>query len=491
MAVDAAAPPLARPGRVRRTLGWYRRGWWWKLPATGLAVAIIAVSLGLLIFHLYLNHRLDTEMDRIRAEGYPARWNEIDAWIGPMPRPERDATPLYEAAFAALATEEELEAVGLPRLREVFDYYDEQEKASVQELAQARQLVELDAEALRLVREANTAVRAGHEVRFDRAWGDGSYLMMPELLPLREAARLLQAEAELAAARGDADAVALAISEMLDLPAASEHDPTLISQLVRISIHMMAIQTLERLHHRVDFTPEHLRSLQAAFEATSDPDAMMRALVVERALGSWAYDGLASGDVTVGEVAETGTGNPPWPARPLWRLTGLRKLDQLAFLDVMREWIRVAEREGVDVAPPSPEGNNVPTVYLVAKLLTPALGAVIRSKDRELAALAVVQVACALERHRLAHGRLPATLDGLVPTYLKAVPNDPLAPGRLRYRVSEDAQAAVVYSIGPDGTDDGGRERRPGGRRYADGTDITFSLGDAQRRFFPGGSTPR
>lgn len=65
-------------------------------------------------------------------------------------------------------------------------------------------------------------------------------------------------------------------------------------------------------------------------------------------------------------------------------------------------------------------------------------------------------VALALRAYRLNHGTYPATLAALAPKYLKAVPDDPFAlSGPLRYK--RVGQKYVLYSIGPDGKDDGGK----------------------------------
>lgn len=73
-------------------------------------------------------------------------------------------------------------------------------------------------------------------------------------------------------------------------------------------------------------------------------------------------------------------------------------------------------------------------------------------------------VACALERHRLAHGRLPNQLNELVPQYLPAVPLDGLSGQPLSWRKESDA-AYRVYARGWNGKDDGGRP----GRRLEEG----------------------
>jgi len=64
-------------------------------------------------------------------------------------------------------------------------------------------------------------------------------------------------------------------------------------------------------------------------------------------------------------------------------------------------------------------------------------------------------IVCALERHRLAHGKYPETLDALVPRFAEKLPPDVIGGQRLKYRRSDDGQF-VLYSVGWNETDDGG-----------------------------------
>jgi hypothetical protein len=64
-------------------------------------------------------------------------------------------------------------------------------------------------------------------------------------------------------------------------------------------------------------------------------------------------------------------------------------------------------------------------------------------------------VACALERHRLAHGQYPRTLGPLVPDFVDAIPADIINGEPLKYRL--DGAQFVLYSIGWNEKDDGGK----------------------------------
>jgi hypothetical protein len=61
----------------------------------------------------------------------------------------------------------------------------------------------------------------------------------------------------------------------------------------------------------------------------------------------------------------------------------------------------------------------------------------------------------ALRLYRLEHGAYPESLEALAPRYLATVPADPFAlNAALRYR--RKGSKYVLYSIGPDGVDNGG-----------------------------------
>jgi len=65
------------------------------------------------------------------------------------------------------------------------------------------------------------------------------------------------------------------------------------------------------------------------------------------------------------------------------------------------------------------------------------------------------RLACALERHRLANGQYPETLDALAPQFIDRVPHDLIGGQPLKYRRTAGG-GYVLYSIGWDETDHGG-----------------------------------
>jgi hypothetical protein len=75
----------------------------------------------------------------------------------------------------------------------------------------------------------------------------------------------------------------------------------------------------------------------------------------------------------------------------------------------------------------------------------------------------------ALRCSRLEQGRVPARLDDLVTNYLSRVPEDPFTSQPMIYR--PQGTNWLLYSVGPDGVDDGGR---PAGRGWPVKGDILF-----------------
>jgi hypothetical protein len=63
--------------------------------------------------------------------------------------------------------------------------------------------------------------------------------------------------------------------------------------------------------------------------------------------------------------------------------------------------------------------------------------------------------AVALKRYSLRYGKMPASLDSLVPEFLSSVPIDYMDGKPVKYHLNADG-SFTLYSVGEDGKDDGG-----------------------------------
>ncbi|MBL8797104.1 MAG: hypothetical protein JNM56_24600 [Planctomycetia bacterium] len=147
--------------------------------------------------------------------------------------------------------------------------------------------------------------------------------------------------------------------------------------------------------------------------------------------------------------------------------------------------IKVAQRDDLRAATDAVEWAKLPVEQQVPKFkeAAHAFGQTqARMYHYLMADLRCSVVALAAERYRLATGAWPASLADLVPKYLPAVPVDLYDGKPLRY--ARDDEGVVIWSVGPDGHDDGGKPTLVPEDRLNDAAkgDIAFRLWNPERR---------
>jgi hypothetical protein len=109
--------------------------------------------------------------------------------------------------------------------------------------------------------------------------------------------------------------------------------------------------------------------------------------------------------------------------------------------------------------------------YSFIAIVTPNLSMAFKTFAYNQTMVNEAQIACALERYRLAHGEYPATLDALLPQYMQTIPHDLIGGQPLHYRRTGDGKFQL-YSVGWNQADDGGRaspHKENGGIDYTNG----------------------
>jgi hypothetical protein len=180
---------------------------------------------------------------------------------------------------------------------------------------------------------------------------------------------------------------------------------------------------------------------------------LVAALRGGRACADGEFDALADGTADLRTtVAVVGNGKPPpgWLARQRYRtrLAGdfaEQLARQTGLLDIARrpahEWL-----PAVDALPVPPDDTRHLLSHRQAQTDRKVFEAAVR--QQAVARTAVLAVAC--ERFRLAHARWPETIAELPPADV----TDPYTGRPLLLKRLGDG--LVVYSVGPDGRDDGG-----------------------------------
>jgi hypothetical protein len=162
----------------------------------------------------------------------------------------------------------------------------------------------------------------------------------------------------------------------------------------------------------------------------------------------------------------------------LHRFAGLTDRTTIVYLDMMEDYIEAARLpedkrqraiEAIDARYARESGGG----FLLADV-TAANARIVLINLRGIARLRAGGVALAIQRYRLASGKLPDTLADLIPAYLDAAPLDPFDGNEMRYE--KLGPGFVVYSIDEDLRDDAGAERPPRSGRgdQSSSWDITF-----------------
>ena len=100
--------------------------------------------------------------------------------------------------------------------------------------------------------------------------------------------------------------------------------------------------------------------------------------------------------------------------------------------------------------------NDLPWFHSIIKQPGFIITRLNRLNLRSAASLRLCRVSLAVQRYRLANGKLPEKIDEIAPRFIDAVPLDPFDGKPIRYKKLD--KGYVVYSVGKDGVDNGGLE---------------------------------
>lgn len=299
-------------------------------------------------------------------------------------------------------------------------------------------------------------------------------LAIPHLAPVKSGSHILAFWARHSAVTGRPDEAVEALLDSIRLAHTLDHEPIVISELVRIAILTITARATEDCLATAPLPAARLAELQAAFSDAAEVDGMARALAGERVLAS---ELLRLSPAEIGRMM-TLTGGPG-PAGSGWqeaaqtvgatayRLSGAEQIDHQFYLETIAQLIRGASLRGAERLRVC---RQIETDFVQAskrwnrsrsRMLLPALLNLVDKPTRCEATLRCTVTALAIERYRAEHqGALPQDLAALVPRFLPSVPLDPLDEKPLRYRPLEKGYR--VHSVGLDQTDDGGKPFEPG-----------------------------
>jgi hypothetical protein len=283
--------------------------------------------------------------------------------------------------------------------------------------------------------------------------------LLPHTDSLRGVAGMLHLDAAAAAHFGNPDRAISSALAGLNVGLGIGDEPHLISMLVRMACDGIALNAIERTLAWGE-PREGLAEVQAALAREADYPYLATALPGERAFMDRLFENLDTGKLTLDQLSGQRPKNDldaliSGPA--FWYYRGHLPADRARMLELFNVLIVATQTPthewetafGAFTMPP-PDSP-----LILTRLLFPAYNKVADAELRLKARLRAAAVGIACERYRRANGRWPNTLAEIPNTILPAVPTDPFDGLPLRFsRVEEDG--LVIYSVGPDRTDDGG-----------------------------------
>jgi hypothetical protein len=450
----------------------------WASIGVAAAVAIVAV------LYVYLEYYHDRELREAIAESDRLdpgwRFADIEAARAVVPDAENSA-PIVLAAAALMPKNWRagLELAGAPPLEERLAELPPPQFPDEADLFEMRAALAKVAAALDKARGLADRPRGRYVV----AWSDDVIgTLVSHVEHPRAVVPMLTLDALVRCHDGDTDGAVRSCRAALNAGRSLGDEPMTTSQLIRAASALDAVRALERALATGTASPRTLEEMQRLLEDEAAQPLLLRALRDARVCYFQPLELMRIGKfnratykMATSMLGETGDS---------WIDRRNARASQAAYLRWSTAMVEIAKM------PTETQDERLRALAMPTQQLPALIAGLTRGPDwvklarkfnQAHAELRCATAGLAAERFRLAERRWPDRLDGLVPRYLAAVPIDPFDGQPLRFRRLEDG--LVIYSVGLDRTDDGGKldRKRPG----EPGTDVGFQLWDADRRITP------
>ncbi|OWK34789.1 hypothetical protein [Fimbriiglobus ruber] len=322
----------------------------------------------------------------------------------------------------------------------------------------------------------------GGGLRFDFPEPNPQVDSLPKNKELRYAGSLLLMDAIVRANQGKPNDAIESVRAILNIGKAVGDEPTVLAQMLHMFLANLSVLATEWTLGWGTPTAG-LEELQAALANELKDPRLTHIFRGKRAEFFLLSENLDAGqlslsdfvDEPVGDLQDHVTTRVCRLFGPSQQATVFEVIDRILAADKLTGPERIAAFDAVQVP------KNVKD-YKTILAAMPFVGweAIKRADDQVKASLGAAVVALACERYRLKFGSWPKSLSAIPSEILTEVPVDPYTGGPLLYKILPDA--VVVYSTGPDMTDDGGTALDTKGGA---GTDIGFRLWNPKLRGLP------
>jgi hypothetical protein len=312
--------------------------------------------------------------------------------------------------------------------------------------------------------------------RFWINYEDGISALLPHLARFKSCGQYLCLHAEAARESGARQVAVQDVKLSFRLLESVRGEPLVISHLVRIAVLYTTIQSIWDGIADGDWTEAELRTFEEELRKLDFCRDYFAALEGERAFNVWSVDyvreqpGQRIQDMmsmmervsepagvnvavlsTVAELAPRG-----WFEQNKVTLNRILDTHALHIVDATNCTFSPQRAEDAWIAV---QRTPLRPYTALARLLAP-LHKVARQFAKGQCMVDLATAGCAIERYRLANGRLPETLQALVPQFSDVTPKDVITGTPLKYRQNSDG-GFLIYSAGWDAADNGGKLANP------------------------------
>ena len=359
--------------------------------------------------------------------------------------------------------------------------------------------IEANSNTLAQVRAALSYPQFDHVLPYSQAFT----MMLPHLAREKAASQWLRAASFSALQQTNTGEALKNLAALAAFSHMTTNEALMISQLVRIAILQISVGATWEALQAEGWNDSQLKELQGAFAPSDFVRSMIGALEMERAFGATmieraakdpaALKGLFDMDMdmqwsrislpesveeTIEPFSQLFKNMAPAFNRfiyyPVWAFAW-KDQDKLHLLQHWQTSIESGRAQisrpdwvannpdpdqkmppGTEVNEEQRRGSAYDRVRYLFSSRLETLGT--KTMTKAVTAEAAQQLAVAaiaIRRFEMANGRVPGSLDELVPNYLPAVPFDPFDGRPLRYKRKE-VNSFALYSVGTDGKDDGG-----------------------------------
>ncbi len=388
--------------------------------------------------NIYASTLLNQELSAIRQKGEPLQFSEL---APPAVPDSQNAALVYKAAFDSILFSDEQK--GSFRTRE--------SNWSAQQGRWIEAAVAKNQKAIGLARRAAAMPKCVFPLAYNTKNSSG--LLFPHYLEMRELARLLSAQAQVEAQKGDIDRALRDVRAVLAMANHLSNEPVLIGFLVAQAVDGIAYQALARILQTTQISLAQAETFKKSLPPTDWNRAFKRCLTGERVWSIDAFE-LVRRTRKGNFLADLGVDSAPfWASYPLtllWR--PVSKLDQV-------QTLRLWKQHFVSASAPafSPQAlfndqilEDAPKYAILTRLWMPVFSRASINRDRAEVRSLQREIALALAVYRGQNGAYPARLEQLKP----ALPFDPYNKKPMVYR--REKNGFLLYSVGPNREDESG-----------------------------------